>query len=113
MVNVKVLGPVVNGERIYASLEHPGVAIAQSRVCNAVSSDVFLLGQTLEGTDAKADVVSLVQSFVSVMLSVSNCQMTHAFDSLRENMKEDLRTEVKQIKKKCLRGNLNIDVFST
>lgn len=105
MVDVKVLGPVENGERIYASLEHPGVGIPQSRVFDAVSSDVFLLGQTLAGVEAKSDEVKLVQSFVSVMLSISASHVTRAVGDLREHMKEDVKTEVKQIKKKCLRGN--------
>ena len=104
MVNVKVLGSVENGERIYASLEHPGVAIPQSRVCDAVSSDAFLLGQTLHGVDAKADEVSLVQSFVSVMLSISSSHVTRAFGDLREHMKEDVKTEVNRFKKQCFRG---------
>lgn len=104
MVDVKVLGPVENGERIYASLEHPGVGIPQSRVFDAVSSDVFLLGQTLAGVEAKSDEVKLVQSFVSVMLSISTSHVTRAVGDLRQHMKEDVKTEVKQIKKKCLRG---------
>lgn len=105
MVNVKVLGPVENGERIYASLEHPGIAIPQSRVCDAVSSDVFLLGQTLDGLDANTSEINLVQSFVSVMLSISSSQVTRAYGDLREHMKEDLKTEMNQYKKRCVRGN--------
>ena len=61
MVNVKVLGPVKNGERIFASLEHSGVAIPQSRLNGRVASDAFLLGQTLERRDAKEHEVKLVQ----------------------------------------------------
>ena len=105
MVNVKVLGPVKSGERIYASLEHPGIAIPQSRVCDALSSDVFLLGQTLTGNETEPTEVKLVQSFVSVMLSISSSHVTRAVGDLREHMKEDLKTEVKQIKRKCVRGN--------
>lgn len=104
MVNVKVLGPVKSGERIYASLEHPGIAIPQSRVCDALSSDVFLLGQTLTGNETEPTEVKLVQSFVSVMLSISSSHVTRAVGDLREHMKEDLKTEVKQIKRKCVRG---------
>ena len=107
MVNVKVLGPVENGERLYASLEHPGVAIPQSRVCEAVSSDVFLLGQTLVGVEveAQSSEVKLVQSFVSVMLSISSGHVARAVGDLREHVKEDVKTEVHLAKKKCLRGN--------
>lgn len=105
MVNVKVLGQVRNGERIYASMEHPGVAIPQSRVCDAVFKDAFLLGQTLTGQDADPGEVSLVQSFVSVMLSISSSHVTRAVGDLREHVKEDLKNEVKQIKRKCVRGN--------
>lgn len=104
MVNVKVLGQVKNGERIYASMEHPGVAIPQSRVCDAVFKDAFLLGQTLTGQDAGPGEVSLVQSFVSVMLSISSSHVTRAVGDLREHVKEDLKNEVKQIKRKCVRG---------
>ena len=105
MVSVKVLGSVKNGERIYASLEHPGVAISQSRVSDVVYSDAFLLGQALESQDAKDDEVNLVQSFVSILLSISSGHVTGAVGDLREHMRNDLKTEVKQIKKKCLRGN--------
>ena len=105
MVNVKVLGPIENGERIYASLEHPGVAIPQSRVCEAVSSDVFLLGQTLVGAEAESSEVNLVQSFVSVMLSITSGHVARAVGDLREHVKEDVKTEVNLVKKKCLRGN--------
>lgn len=104
MVGVKVLGPVKNGERIFASLEHPGVAVPQSRVSEAVSSDAFLLGQTLERLDAKEHEVNLAQSFVSILLSISSGHVAGAVGDLREHMREDLKTEVKHIKKKCLRG---------
>ena len=104
MVSVKVLGPVKNGERIFASLEHPGVAVPQSRVSDVISSDVFLLGQTLERLDAKENEVNLVPSFVSILLSISFGHMTDAAGDLREHMREDLKTEVKKFKKKCLRG---------
>lgn len=105
MVNVKVLGPVENGERLYASLEHPGVAIPQSRVCEAVSRDVFLLGQTLVSVEPESSEVSLVQSFVSVMLSISSGHVARVVGDLREHVKEDVKTEVHLAKKKCLRGN--------
>ena len=113
MVNVKVLGPVENGERLYASLEHPGVAIPQSRVCEAVSSDVFLLGQTLVGVEveAQSSEVKLVQSFVSVMLSISSGHVARAVGDLREHVKEDVKTEVHLAKKKCLRGNWPVRNF--
>jgi len=104
MVGVKILGPVKHGERIFASLEHPGAAIPQSRVSDAVSSDAILLGQTLESLDAKTNEVNLVQSFVSILLSISSGHVTDAVSDLRKNMREDVKTEVKQIKKKCLRG---------
>ena len=104
MVGVKVLGPVKNGERIFASLEHPGVAVPQSRVIDALSSDAFLLGQTLERLDAKENEVNLAQSFVSILLSISSSHMTDAVSDLREHMREDLKTEVKEFKKNCLRG---------
>ena len=104
MVGVKVLGSVKHGERIFASLEHPGVAVPQSRVSDAVFSDVVLLGQTLESLDAKDNEVNLAQSFVSILLSISSGHVTDAVSNLRKNMREDVKTEVKQIKKKCLRG---------
>ena len=106
MVNVKVLGSVENGERLYSSLEHPGVAIPQSRLCDAVSKDAFLLGQTLEGSDANTSNIHLVQSFVSALLSITNGHLADAFDDVRKHLKEDVKTEVKAVKKKCLRGNL-------
>lgn len=104
MVNVKVLGSVENGERLYSSLEHPGVAIPQSRLCDAVSKDAFLLGQTLEGSDANTSNIHLVQSFVSALLSITNGHLADAFDDVRKHVKEDVKTEVKAVKKKCLRG---------
>ena len=104
MVNVKVLGSVENGERLYSSLEHPGVAIPQSRLCDAVSKEAFLLGQTLEGSDANSSDIHLIQSFVSALLSITNGHLADAFDDVRKHVKEDVKTEVKAVKKKCLRG---------
>ena len=105
MVNVKVLGPVKNGERIFSSLEHPGVAIPQSRVSGHVASDAFLLGQTLESRDVKENEVNLVQSFLSILLSITSGHMTEAVTDLRKHVKEDVKTEVKEMKRKCLTGN--------
>ena len=105
MVNVKVLGPVKNGERIFSSLEHPGVAIPQSRVSGHVASYAFLLGQTLESRDVKENEVNLVQSFLSILLSITSGHMTEAVTDLRKYVKEDVKTEVKEMKRKCLTGN--------
>lgn len=105
MVNVKVLGPVKNGERIFASLEHSGVAIPQSRLNGRVASDAFLLGQTLERRDAKEHEVKLVQSFVSVLLSITSSHMAEVkSDDLRKHVREDVKIEVNKIKKKCISG---------
>ncbi|PFX23603.1 uncharacterized protein LOC111332759 [Stylophora pistillata] len=105
MVNVKVLGPVKNGERIFASLEHSGVAIPQSRLNGRMASDAFLLGQTLERRDAEENDVNLVQSFVSILLSITSSHMAEAAsDDLRKHVREDVKTEVNKMKKKCFSG---------
>lgn len=106
MVNVKVLGPVKNGERIFASLEHSGVAIPQSRLNGRVASDAFLLGQTLERRNAEENDVNLVQSFVSILLSITSSHMAEATsDDLRKHVREGVKTEVNKMKKKCFSGN--------
>lgn len=104
MVNVKILGPVQNGARIYASLEHPGVAIPETRVNSAVSKEVFLLGQSLQSVEGGADELHLAQCFISILLSITSDHVTQAVSELRDGVKEDVKTEVKQIKRRCLSG---------
>ncbi|XP_048583347.1 uncharacterized protein LOC116609536 isoform X2 [Nematostella vectensis] len=104
MVGVKVMGPVVNGERIYASMETPGVAVPQSRICDVSTHDAFLLGQSLETYECKPNDVTAVQCFVSILLSISSGHVTQAISDLRHNVKEDVKTEVRHVKKRCMMG---------
>ena len=66
----------------------------------------FSSAKTLEGSDANTSNIHLVQSFVSALLSITNGHLADAFDDVRKHVKEDVKTEVKAVKKKCLRGNL-------
>lgn len=104
MVDVKTLGPVQNGERIYASLEHPGVAVPESRVNSSVSTEAFLLGQSVERVEVEPESLSLARCFVSVLLSISSGHVMQTVKELREDVKEDVKSEVKHIKRKCLSG---------
>ena len=104
MVDVKILGPVQNGERVYASLEHPGVAVPESRVNQSVLKDAFLLGQSVQRVDESAGSLITARCFVSVLLSISSGHVTQAVTGLRADVKQDVKSEVKQVKKRCLRG---------
>lgn len=104
MVKVKVMGAVKNGERIYASLESPGVAVPQSRVCNVTSQDSFLLGQSLETVQCKSNDITSPHCFVSIILTISTGHVTRAVNDMRSGVKEDVKSEVKHVKKKCMIG---------
>lgn len=104
MVRVKVMGSVRNGERIYASIENPGVGLPQSRLVDATSKDAVLLGQSLESTSCKSYDVTRPQCFVSLILTIGTGHVTQVIDDLRSEVREDVKSEVKNLKKKCIRG---------
>ena len=78
IVNVKVVGSIENGERIYASTDRPGKAIPQSHmpVGSFLRKKHALLGMALETKKSKTlDDAHLVKCFVCIVLDVSRKEL--------------------------------------
>ena len=105
IVNVKVVGSVENGERIYASPTYPGKAMPQSHmpVGSFLRKKHVLLGMALETKKSTKilDEVQLVKCFVCVILDVSRKELLEEIEDLYEA--NEKRTE-EQIKFACKRS---------
>ena len=104
MVGVKVIGPVQNGERIYVSLDHPGLADPESRLNMTEDRKRALLGQCMESVNCETHKVNNVQCFVSVLLGISSNHTAQAMKDLREDVKIDVKNEFERRKKRCISG---------
>ena len=104
MVDVKIMGPVENGERVYVSLENPGLAVPESRLGSNRDGEQALLGQCMKSVDCEPHKVNKVQCFVSVLLGISSSRTVQAMRELREDVKIDIRNEFEQRKKRCVLG---------
>lgn len=94
IVNVKVIGSVQNGERIYASMNYPGKAVPQSHlpISRFSRKQHFLLGMALESKfSISFEHEHLVKCFVCIVLDISRkeiqdevermCKMTEKLTS--------------------------------
>ncbi|EDO31184.1 predicted protein [Nematostella vectensis] len=107
IVRVKVTGPVQNGERVYASLDQPGLAVPETQIPlrRMAGKSPILLGQTLESRDAaKMSDVSLVKCFVSIVMGIQSRQMADAVSSLQDRVHNTINDAVKSEKKRFVRG---------
>lgn len=106
IVNVKVRGPVQNGERIYASLSsYPGVAMPEHVIVPVTSQKLTLIGQSLESTKCSSpDAVNLVSCFVSILLSIQTQHTNRALSEMRSDLLDNVDGKIKQAKKSLLRG---------
>ena len=110
IVQTKVMGPVQNGERVYASMSQPGVALAESMLTyfppSANCRQPTLLGQALENSKpGKINEVSLVKCFVSIVLGIQSQQVTNAVENVRKNLDKRMQTQFENAKRKSRRGN--------
>lgn len=104
MVNVKVVGSVQNGERIYASTDHPGKAIPQSHmpVGSFLRKKHVLLGMAMESKPKTKTLneVNLVKCFVCVVLDVSRQELLEEIESLYEVNEKRTEEQIKVSSKK-------------
>ena len=107
LVKVKVLGTVQNGERVYAAVHQPGVAIPETQIPLRAMAGCTptLLGQALESkTSYKQDSVHLVHCFVSIVLGIQSGQLTNAINDLQERMQGRFEDFVVMNRSKWLKG---------
>ena len=107
LVKVKVLGTVQNGERIYAAVHQPGVAIPETQIPLRAMADrtPTLLGQALESKASyKQDSVHLVHCFVSIVLGIQSGQLTNAINELQERMQGRFEDVMVMSRSKWLKG---------
>eukprot|EP00794_Sanderia_malayensis_P009962 gene9962-10982_t len=104
IVDVKVFGPVICGEHLYAAPGRSGVAIAQSNMSlynQSSEGKPLLLGQALESkTDVRPDETVKVKSFVSVLLSIGRTAAERSVKDSEEKMKQNFGMIVEDASKK-------------
>ncbi|CAB3991426.1 Hypothetical predicted protein [Paramuricea clavata] len=106
IVNVKVVGSIENGERIYASTDTPGKAIPQSHmpVGSFLRKKHVLLGMALETKKSKTlDDVHLVKCFVCIVLDVSRKELLEEIEDLYQVNEERTAQQIKIANKKTWR----------
>ena len=107
MVKVKVTGPVQNGERIYASLDDPGIGVPETQLALRPTTErrPTLLGQALETKNAKKmNEINLVSCFVSIILGIQSRQVAMAIDDIQSNIHQKMEYKVKTDRRKYLKG---------
>ena len=104
IVNVKVVGSIENGERIYASTDSPGKAIPQSHlpVGTFLRKKHVLLGMALETNKnaRKIDAFQLVKCFVCIVLDVSRQELLEEIEELYEKNENRTEEQIKRNNKK-------------
>ena len=107
IVNVKVVGSIENGERIYASTDRPGKAIPQSHmpVGSFLRKKHALLGMALETKKSKTlDDAHLVKCFVCIVLDVSRKELQEEIEDLYQVNEERTAEQIKIANKKTWRS---------
>lgn len=81
MVNVKLIGHINAGERVYASVHYPGKAISESHRSRHSREDI-LLGIAMESSiESDFEMEHFVQCFVSILFGISS---SYFFDKTKE-----------------------------
>lgn len=97
IVNVKVVGCVQNGERIYASVNYPGKAIPQSHlpVGSFLRNRHFLLGMAMERKFSRSfEDAHLVKCFVCIVLDVNRREILDEMENLYAVTEMSLKARV-------------------
>ena len=109
IVNVKVVGSIENGERIYASTDSPGKAMPQSHmpVGSFLRKKHVLLGMALEAKKCKTlDEVNLVECFVCIVLDVSRKEQMEEIEHLYEVNEKRTEEKIKIATRRTWRSKL-------
>lgn len=104
IVNVKIVGSVENGERIYASTDNPGKAIPQTHmpVGSFLRKKHVLLGMALETKKCTSmlDDTHLVKCFVCVVLDVSRKELLEEIEDVYGWYEKSTEQQIKVANKK-------------
>ena len=115
IVNVKVVGSVENGERIYASRDRPGKAIPQSHmpVGSFLRKKHVLLGMALESkrSSRSLDEVHLTKCFVCIVLDVSRQELLQEIEDLYEVNEKRTEEQIRLSSKKTWRSRSANELF--
>ncbi|CAH3021668.1 unnamed protein product [Porites evermanni] len=108
VIQVKCMGSVRAGERIYATVdpENPGTAIPESNLPPSVllSQSSILLGMSMgEKRSPKLDDVNMVQCFVCIVLGITDGQITSEIETIYDRFKMDLNVKLQKERKKYRR----------
>ncbi|XP_068741308.1 uncharacterized protein [Montipora capricornis] len=107
LVKVKVHGTVQNGERVYVSLDKPGVAIPETQIPLRPMAGCTLtrLGHAMESKEGHShDAVHLLQCFVSIVLGIQSRQIATAINNLQDKMQGALEGVMVEDRSRWLRG---------
>ncbi|XP_028411316.1 uncharacterized protein LOC114533890 [Dendronephthya gigantea] len=106
IVNVKVIGSVENGERVYASIDRPGKAIPQSHlpVGSFLRKKHVLLGMSMERKYPKSfEEEHLVKCFVCIVLDIGRQDVLKEVESIYEISEKSTQEQIKFASKKAWR----------
>ena len=107
MVNVKVIGSVENGERVYASIDRPGKAIPQSHlpVGSFLRRKHTLLGMAMERKFSKSlEQEHLVRCFVCIVLDIGRQDVLHEVEEIFELSEKSTYEQIKFASKRAWRS---------
>jgi len=107
IVKVRVLGPVRNGDQLYAYKKRPGVAATRTRLLlekREENDKTFLIGQAIESKNGvQYNEETLVSAFVSVVNGIDCLAMNQRVESLDKNLKGMIQSLVYDATKKIKR----------
>ncbi|XP_065060043.1 uncharacterized protein LOC135687420 [Rhopilema esculentum] len=107
IVKVRVVGPVYNGEQLYAYPERHGVAATRSTISldrSDVSQRLLLLGQALESKpDTGIQEEALVSSLISVVNGIDSLAMTQKVSDLHVKIDDTIKRTMANTTKKLKR----------
>ena len=117
VIQVKCMGSVRAGERIYATVdpENPGTAIPESNLPPSVllSQSSILLGMSMgEKKSPKLDDVNMVQCFVCIVLGITDVQITSEIETIYDRFKMDLNVKLQKERTKYRRSKYGYEIFA-
>lgn len=108
IIKVKCMGSVRAGERIYTNVspDHPGTAIPESHLppCVILGGGSVLLGMSMEEKEAsKLNDINLVQSFVCMVLGVSDKEIKSEIGNMYNRFDVEVAAKLRKERRKASR----------
>ena len=109
IIKVKCMGSVRAGERIYSNVspDHPGTAIPESHLppCVILGGGSVLLGMSMEEKEAsKLNDINLVQSFVCMVLGVSDKEIKSEIGNMYNRFDVEVAAKLRKERRKASRS---------